>query len=1008
MIPTFTGSGKRARNINLSGRPISNPFAAKTSNPFAATSSTAPGSQTAIAAAQQDRIVRQRERERLQGASKIQKTWRDFDGRRKKREERRREWDRAEAEAESGDVAMTQEEEGRSRARPYRDEEEANRQTEGLIEFFEAKKSQDLNRLERWLDRVDGVIGPEWAACDGASHGRGQSRDVSVFMRRLPAALLYLQRKCLTHMTKNITGYFERSVDAVLQLITRMQDYVPETSALASSQYYRTLALLSQRFGLRIDYVVKPLSASLHDTRAEQLLVEALARYVLVLPLHKLSLEDIQKMFLTIGCKAACLYTATFLERQTESWFSSEVNASERLNLLINLIYCYRFCHGLDLAWSVQRSYVFAIGRLLSSLVDFVQVESTALSENDYQTEGIELDKFEREQLYALIEQRYFSVIVAQIDPVSESGSGETRVLASYILTLLRMFPRRGDEIRMWLYLGLSGIGSAPKDKVDVVTYFWRAATGTELFARVFENPRAAISVLKPRALDPASRETPAAQLAHEQRDIDEQWRVILIFIELYMFVLKVMDDEEFFSNDSRSSIYGNTSGQKNSLTLNDLQRLSTFLKHLGFTMYYNAADIIDHPADEANYDLGSLFRVNDGTATRQDVPTKRPPTYIAGVQGMTLDYVKGLVTGLMRAIYERDSRRPFMPKAHWLMTSRFDMTHFIDAVVEEEERRTKVQEQDDDDQSEDEEDTLDTSSRTGLVGTSYVQRTRRLEQLQRQQRKASRKRYLQAVAPRLEILQNMPYIIPFTTRVQIFRRFVYLDQVKARGGVDPDIMNMMNPGAGRHQAKIRREHEFQDAYEQFYDLGAALKQPISISFVDRFDTVEAGIDGGGVTKEFLTSVTGEAFRPNTDGIRMFAENDQHLLFPNPSALDEQKELLREAGIKEGSDDWRLAIQDLLQKYEFLGRIIGKCLYENILVDVGFAGFFLLKWALTGGAGQAPKESGYRANLNDLRDFDEGLYQGLVSTPSHRPLPLLTNLPSSSSKTTPATFPISA
>jgi ubiquitin-protein ligase E3 C len=52
-------------------------------------------------------------------------------------------------------------------------------------------------------------------------------------------------------------------------------------------------------------------------------------------------------------------------------------------------------------------------------------------------------------------------------------------------------------------------------------------------------------------------------------------------------------------------------------------------------------------------------------------------------------------------------------------------------------------------------------------------------------------------------------------------------------------------------------------------------------------------------------------------------------------------------------------------------------LYEGILVDVNFAPFFLRKWALTGGEGHAPNESSYRPTLNDLRDLDEELYQGL-------------------------------
>ena len=58
-------------------------------------------------------------------------------------------------------------------------------------------------------------------------------------------------------------------------------------------------------------------------------------------------------------------------------------------------------------------------------------------------------------------------------------------------------------------------------------------------------------------------------------------------------------------------------------------------------------------------------------------------------------------------------------------------------------------------------------------------------------------------------------------------------------------------------------------------------------------------------------------------------------------------------------------------------------MYEGILVDVPFAGFFLIKWALIGGSGSASRESGYRANLNDLRDLDEGLYQGLLQLKNH-------------------------
>jgi ubiquitin-protein ligase E3 C len=281
--------------------------------------------------------------------------------------------------------------------------------------------------------------------------------------------------------------------------------------------------------------------------------------------------------------------------------------------------------------------------------------------------------------------------------------------------------------------------------------------------------------------------------------------------------------------------------------------------------------------------------------------------------------------------------------------------------------------------------------SRRARIGVSRP-RAQQIEDMRKQQKMYARKKHLAQVGPRLEVLQNMPFSIPFETRVQIFRQFVYLDQLRRRGGnVDPDIWRMsvvqqaMNnhpiggrpPGReilGRHHAKIRRDQVFEDAFEQFYTLEDGLKEPIQITFVDKFDTVEAGIDGGGVTKEFLTSITNEAFRAE-NGPNLFVANDQNLLYPNPAKLDDCEAFMREAGLTEKDEAWKDGVRELLQQYEFLGRIVGKCLYESILVDVGFAGFFLLKWAASGATSA---ESAYRANINDLRDLDEGLYQGLL------------------------------
>ena len=91
----------------------------------------------------------------------------------------------------------------------------------------------------------------------------------------------------------------------------------------------------------------------------------------------------------------------------------------------------------------------------------------------------------------------------------------------------------------------------------------------------------------------------------------------------------------------------------------------------------------------------------------------------------------------------------------------------------------------------------------------------------------------------------------------------------RRQGFIDPDSWRMSVSAASmgrlldgnaaardilsRHHASIRRESVFDDAFDQFYELGEGLKEPIQISFIDKFGATEAGIDGGGVTKEFLT-----------------------------------------------------------------------------------------------------------------------------------------------------------
>lgn len=666
-----------------------------------------------------------------------------------------------------------------------------------------------------------------------------------------------------------------------------------------------------------------------------------------------------------------------------------QIDNEKSLWLLAHFIALHRLQRRSGQEPDFLRALSLQLSRSSNDILGRVDVQNSEIVQDSDETTSTQppLPTFVTEELLSLVNQASISGLLAKfnIDHAKASVSGEedASLLASYALTLLRIFPRRGDEIRMWLYLGSMKMSNG--GEVPALKFFWQAMNSTTTFSAVVTDSKAALASLKSQTQRSGNLQS-AIDIAS-----DREWRTILLFLELYTFVLRFTDDEEFLSGSTPA--LGQSMGpvsriRDSALRLQDVQRLTIFLKNLAFTTYYNAESLLDDGSNTGEAGLGTYFGTTSSSrftssakAETIKAPQSRP---FAGIAGMTFDYVRTVVAGVMRMLYERDSRRGFLPKDHWLMTSRFEMEGFIPAVVMEEERQHRIREEGDD--ADLEEDALvPDHDLEGLIGMARSRRAHQIEALRKQQHKTARQKVMAAVGPRLEVLQNMPFVIPFETRVQIFRQFVLLDQTRRRGGnVDADLWRMSiiqsshmhgsrnNPGhdvLSQHHAKIRRDQIFDDAFEQFYGLGEGLKEPIQITFVDQFDTVEAGIDGGGVTKEFLTSITNEAFR--SGGQSMFVTNDQNLLYPNPAAMDERRELLREAGLTESDPEWREVITELLRQYEFLGRVVGKCLYEGILVDIGFAGFFLLKWATAGGAG-------YRTNINDLRDFDESLYQGLL------------------------------
>jgi len=190
-------------------------------------------------------------------------------------------------------------------------------------------------------------------------------------------------------------------------------------------------------------------------------------------------------------------------------------------------------------------------------------------------------------------------------------------------------------------------------------------------------------------------------------------------------------------------------------------------------------------------------------------------------------------------------------------------------------------------------------------------------------------------------ILRKLPQTVPFAQRVLIFNDYVKSDRQRTVG------YDGYNPFHNRVRISIRRDHIFEDAFKQLKDKGQDLKNRVQIVFYNDYGLEEAGIDGGGVFKEFLTQFMQQAFDVGT-GLWKLTDNQD--LYPNPN---------KRAGSNED-----------LERYEFTGRMLGKAVYEGILVEPSFATFFLNRLL------------GKSNRIHDLQSLDPEVYKHLMAIKS--------------------------
>ena len=163
------------------------------------------------------------------------------------------------------------------------------------------------------------------------------------------------------------------------------------------------------------------------------------------------------------------------------------------------------------------------------------------------------------------------------------------------------------------------------------------------------------------------------------------------------------------------------------------------------------------------------------------------------------------------------------------------------------------------------------------------------------------------------KLITSVPFIVEFPIRVKLFQSIIKADRATHQC-----------EGSAAYRVRIRRGAVFEDGLAKLSASRIDLKKRIHVVFINSAGREETGIDAGGLFKEFWVDLAARAFDPNYG---LFLPTSDQLLYPNPNSA--AAPCPREA--------------DHLILFEFIGRVLGKALYEDVVVQPKFAQFFLSK-----------------------------------------------------------------
>uniref|UniRef100_A0A671PYR8 Ubiquitin-protein ligase E3B n=1 Tax=Sinocyclocheilus anshuiensis TaxID=1608454 RepID=A0A671PYR8_9TELE len=193
-------------------------------------------------------------------------------------------------------------------------------------------------------------------------------------------------------------------------------------------------------------------------------------------------------------------------------------------------------------------------------------------------------------------------------------------------------------------------------------------------------------------------------------------------------------------------------------------------------------------------------------------------------------------------------------------------------------------------------------------------------------------------------LLQYIPHVIPHKNRVLLFRNIVTKEKetlgLVETSSASPHVTHIT----------IRRSRMLEDGYDQLRRLPVnSIKGVIRVKFVNDLGMDEAGIDQDGVFKEFLEEIIKKVFNPALNLFKTTSGNER--LYPSPTSSIHENHL---------------------QLFEFVGKMLGKAMYEGIVVDVPFASFFLSQVL-------GHHHSTFYSSIDELPSLDSEFYKNLTS-----------------------------